>query len=444
MSFNRIAGSLLLALPLLAGCRSDESLNEPDVVNNMFRRYVSLGNSITAGFQSGGINDSTQVRSYANLLALAMGTDFNMPLFADHPLLGKGCPAPIDTNTKQPPHRVGGGSATGCSLRVPTAGPVNNVAFPGATVGELLSNFGSPPSVTDVYKQFILGGRTELELMQRLEPTFVSVFIGANDVLGAILDANPGNPALVTPLNTFTAQYDEVLDSIEATGARAVLVSVPDVTVIPYASSAAIWFCLKNGNGAGGDCPPPFPPRNPNIQGIPTFSVAANCAPVPPAGGGIQVLVPWTIGLTKLNTAIGGTPASIDCSVDNEVVTAAETQGIATALAQYNAHIASEATARGYAYFDINPPLQTLLANGTIPSFPDLLPALAGGNVGFGPPGDTDRELTMFSLDGFHPSSRAHRLMADGLAGAINATYGTSLPVPVCGTVSCPRIEGDP
>jgi len=33
--------------------------------------------------------------------------------------------------------------------------------------------------VTDVYKQFILGGRTELELMQRLHPTFVSVFIGA-------------------------------------------------------------------------------------------------------------------------------------------------------------------------------------------------------------------------------------------------------------------------
>jgi len=427
MSFNRIAGSLLLALPLIAGCRSDESLNEPDVVNSMFRRYVSLGNSITAGFQSGGINDSTQVRAYPNLLALAMGTSFNLPLFADHPLLGKGCPAPFDNNVTQ--HRVGGGAANGCSLRVPTSGPINNVAFPGATVSELFSNFGTPPSATDVYKQFILGGRTELELMQVLEPTFVSVFVGANDVLGAILDANPGNPALVTPANTFTVQYDSVLDVIETTGARAVLVSVPDVTVIPYASSAAIWFCLKNGNGAGGDCPPPFPPRDPTLQGIPTFSVAANCAPIPPTGGGIQVLVPWPIGLTKLNTAVGGTPASIDCSVDNEVVTAAETQGIAAAVVQYNAHIASEATARGYAYFDINPSLQALVANGTIPQFPNIAPAMVGQSVGFG---------TMFSLDGFHPSSLAHQLIADGVADAINDTYGTSLPVPVCGTVTCP------
>jgi hypothetical protein len=165
------------------------------------------------------------------------------------------------------------------------------------------------------------------------------------------------------------------------------------------------------------------------LQAIPTFSVAANCAPVPPAGGGIQVLVPWTIGLTKVNTAVGGTPASIDCSIDNEVVTVAETQGIATAVAQYNAHISSEATARGYAYFDINPPLLALVANGTIPRFPNIAPALVGQSVGFG---------TMFSLDGFHPSSLAHQLIADGAATAINATYGTTLPVPVCGTASCP------
>jgi lysophospholipase L1-like esterase len=427
MSLKHLAASLLIALPALAACRTDESLKESPAIDPIFKRYVSMGNSITAGFQSGGIDDSTQVRSYANLLALAMKTPFNMPLFNNNPVLGNGCPAPFVNNVTQA--RVGGGSATGCSLRQPTTAPINNVAFPGATVQELLNNFGSPPSVTDVYKQFILGGRTELQLMQRLDPTFVSVFIGANDVLAAILDANPGNPAMVTPVPAFTAAYDSILDAIQAVGAKAVLVSVPNVTVIPYASSAAIWFCLKNGNGAGGDCPPPFPPRNPQIQGIPTFTVNANCAPIPPAGGGISVLVPWPIGLTKLSTAVAGFPASIDCSVDNEVVTAAEVQGIATAIAGYNAHIASEAQTRGFAYFDINPPLQALVANGTIPQFPNIAPALVGQSVGFGP---------MFSLDGFHPSSQAHVLVADGIAAAINATYNTSIPVPLCGSVSCP------
>ncbi len=424
MTLKRLATALLAALPLLGSCRSDESLRAPDVIAPMFRRYVSLGNSITAGFQSGGINDSTQVRSYANLLALAMGTSFNMPLFIDHPAVGNGCPAPLDNNVTQ--HRVGNGSASGCSLRVPTSQPINNVAFPGATVGELLSNFGSPPSVTDVYKQFILGGRTQLELMRRLDPTFVSVFIGPNDVLGAILDPNPGNPAMVTPLNTFTVQYDSVLDAVAATGARAVLVSVPDVTVIPFASSAAIWRCLRHGGPECTGNPGGLPQQDPTLAGIPTFTVNANCSAL---NGGLPVLVPWPVGLTKLSTAIGGTPAAIDCSVDNEVVTAAETQGIATAVAQYNAHIASAANARGYAYFDINPPLLALVGSGTIPQFPDVIPALGGGSVGFG---------TMFSLDGFHPSSLAHRLIADSTASAINATYGTTLPVPVCGTVSCP------
>jgi hypothetical protein len=35
-------------------------------------------------------------------------------------------------------------------------------------------------------------------------------------------------------------------------------------------------------------------------------------------------------------------------------------------------------------------------------------------------------------------SSVAHRLMADSVASIINQHYGTNLPVPVCGTVSCP------
>jgi len=50
-------------------------LNSPGVPpyagGAMFQRYVAMGNSITAGFQSGGINDSTQRRSYAVLVAVS-------------------------------------------------------------------------------------------------------------------------------------------------------------------------------------------------------------------------------------------------------------------------------------------------------------------------------------------------------------------------------------
>jgi len=422
MQTKRLVSSLLVALPVLAGCRTDEKIHAPAVTDALFQRYVSMGNSITAGFQSAGISDSTQQRSYAQLLAAAMGTSFVYPQ-----LNGRGCPPPFTNNVTQA--RVGGGTSTTCDLRVPqpATGILNSVAVPGARVEELLNNFGTPASASNALTTFFLGGRTQVERMQQAHPTFVTVWIGNNDVLGSLTSStNPGNPALITPLANFTAQYDSVLDAIEATGAKAALLSVADVTVIPYASRAAIWYCLKNGG-----CPPPLPAQDPLLAGIPTFSVNANCAP----NGGLSILVPWTIGLTKVSTALSGTPASIDCSVDNEVVTTAELTGLATAVAQFNAHIQAEAANRGMAYVDVNAPLAALVGTGVIPPFPQVWttlrppPASPVDSITFGP---------MFSLDGVHPSSLAHQLVADSVASAINQFFGTALPVPVCGTVSCP------
>jgi len=418
MQIKRLVSTLLVALPVLAGCRTDEKLQSPDVVDPLFQRYVSMGNSITAGYMSAGINDSTQQRSYAVLLGAAMGTSFNYPR-----LNGRGCAPPFTNNVTQA--RVGGGAANTCDLRVPLEGTINNTAVPGARVQELLSNFGVPVSSSNALTTFFLGGKTQVQRMTEAQPTFVSVWIGNNDVLGSLTSSsNPGNPALVTPLNTFTAQYDSVLDAIQATGARAALITVGDVSVIPYASKGAIWYCLKNGG-----CPAPLPPQDPTLAGIPTFTVNVSCAPVPPAGGGLSILVPWTVGLTKLSTAIAGFPATIDCSVDNEVVTSAELTGLVTAVQGFNAHIVAEGAARGMAVFDINPTLGALVLNGTIPQFPNIAGAAVGQPVTFG---------TMFTLDGVHPSAAAHRIVADSLASAINATYGTSLPIPVCGTVNCP------
>jgi phospholipase/lecithinase/hemolysin len=426
MQTKRLVSALLVALPVLAGCRTDEKINAPATIDPLFQRYVALGNSITAGFQSAGINDSTQRRSYAQLLAKAMGTSFVYPS-----LNGRGCPPPFTNNVTQ--SRVGGGTGSTCDLRIPQSptGILNSLAVPGARVTELLSNFGVPFSSSNALTTFFLGGRTQIERMQEAHPTFVTVWIGNNDVLGALTSStNPGDPTLITPLALFTAQYDSVLDAIEATGAKAALVSVADVTVIPYASRAAIWYCVKNGG-----CPPPLPPQDPLLASIPTFSVNANCAPVPPAGGGLAILVPWTIGLTKVSTALAGTPSSIDCSVDNEVVTTSELVGLGTAVAQFNAHIQAEAASRGMAYIDVNPALTALVGTGVIPSFPIVWTTLRP------PPASPVDSITfgsMFTLDGVHPSATAHRLVADSVASGINQQFGTALPVPVCGTVSCP------
>lgn len=422
-----LAASLALALSVLAGCHSDDSLNPPTPPpvpsgGPLFQRYVSLGNSITAGVQSAGINDSTQARSYAVLLAAAMGTDFVYPR-----LNMPGCPPPFLINTTQERVNLPGlppPTGTTCYLRQTNVTP-NNVAVPFARATEVLTNFAVPSRANALTTMF-LGGRNQVQTMHDQNPTFVSLWVGNNDALAALTNlANPGRSDSVTDVAVFQALYSLILDSIAATGAEAVLITVADVSVIPYASRGSVYWCIKN-QPACGTFPAAFPP---------TFTVNNNCAPnaAVPGSKGDSVLVPWPIGVSKIAAAAQGAPTTLDCSVDAEVVTASEYAGLRNAVLGYNTFIQAQATARGYAFVDVNAPLLVAVGAGLIPPFPDLSGALAGGNVLFGP---------FFSLDGVHPSTLAHRVVADSAASAINQVYSTALPVPVCtqdgGPVSCP------
>ena len=413
MQRTRLAAALLLALPLLAGCYENDPLNAPNLSssNGLMERYVSMGNSITAGYQSGGINDSTQRRSYAVLFAGRAGAPFFVPS-----LQGRGCAPPLTNNVTGA--RVGGGTASTCDLRADERlFYVSNVAVPGATSFSPDDNL-SPFSNSNPLTTFILGGRTQIQAMQDADPTFVTAWIGNNDVLGSLTSGtNPGNPALITPDPVFQANYTTLLDAIEATGASAALISVADVSVIPYASRTAIYYCLTYVDPAR--CQPPLPTTpDPNLAGLQMlglWTVDVNCA----APAGLATLVPWVKAVPMLAAAAGGTPQTMDCSVDALVISPTELAGLQAAVAGYNAFISSQATARGMAYLDVNPPLLALVATGAIPPFPDISTALAGGSVTFGP---------YFSLDGVHPSTLAHQLVADSLVSAVNAKFGTKIP----------------
>jgi lysophospholipase L1-like esterase len=420
-----LAASLALILPLLSACYEDESLNPPEGPpvpsgGPLFQRYVAMGNSITAGVQSAGINDSTQSRSFAALLAGAMGTDFVIPR-----LSMPGCPPPFVNNLTQERVNLPGlppATETTCYLRTSNLRP-NNLGVPFARVVEALDNLAQPHSRANALTLLFLGGRTQLEAMDEQNPTFVTLWIGDNDALGPLTNlANPGRLDSLTSVNTFTTQYTQILDAIEAEGAEAALVSVADVSLVPYASRGATYWCIKN-QPTCGIFPATFPA---------TFTVNNNCAPIAsgiPGARGDSVLVPWPVGVPRIAAAAQGAATAINCNVDTDVVMPDEYAGLRNAVAGYNAFIQAEAAARGFAYFDINLPLGAAVLAGQIPPFPDLTQALSGGNVDFGP---------FFSLDGVHPSTLAHRMVADSLASLINQKYSTTLPVPVCGGVTCP------
>src|SRR5215218_8971453 len=99
-----LAAAALAVLATLGACVGDDEVLNPPVNpagGALFTRYVSMGNSITAGFQSNGIVDSTQRQAYPNLLAQRAGTPFTQPLFAR-----PGCPplmtAPLTPSTAAP------------------------------------------------------------------------------------------------------------------------------------------------------------------------------------------------------------------------------------------------------------------------------------------------------------------------------------------------------
>jgi hypothetical protein len=231
----------------------------------------------------------------------------------------------------------------------------------------------------------------------------VSVWIGNNDVLGSATNGtDAGNPALVTPVNTFQTRYSAVLDEVDNLGpAGAILIGVANVTAIPYLSQGQAYFAAK----AGGALPV-------------TFTVGPSCAPRALGGIGDSVLVPFPFGGALLAQASAGTPVTLTC-LETQTVQPAELANLVSTVTAYNAYISAQATARGYAYLDPNPSLDSLrtqVANAVRP-FPLFLQPCTANPFG-----------TAFSCDAVHPSSTTHRLVANKLRQAINAFYGTTLP----------------
>ena len=379
------------ALGLLLGvlaCQDDTLLRPLTLtpVDPQFARYVSMGNSITAGFQSGGINDSTQVQSYANLIAGQMHTPFFMPL-----LNRPGCPAPFTNVFTQT--RV---SAVPCAVRnqQPVPPPfINDVAVPGAEVIDAITNL-DPSSNANALTTLFLGGLTQTQMMDRAHPTFVSVWLGNNEVLGALTTSDTtGLPSVAT----FHARYAAVLDSIDRTGAKAVLMGVGlgDSFPLPFFSRGTTYFGAKLQNA--------LPP---------TFIVLPNCAP--PRGDSVWIAFPT--GGALLAASAGG-PVTLDCADTTLAIQPAELVKIVGTAFAYNQAIAGEATARNWAYVDVNGAMDSMRAvANAVRAFPL-----------FGQPCSLNPFGTAFSCDGLHPSATTHKLIANKVIQAINAKYGTHL-----------------
>ena len=399
---NRTRALIIGATAVLVACDANrDAVGLTNLNSDIFRSYVAIGNSITAGWQSGGINDSTQQQAYPRLLATQMGTPYK---YAS--LVNPGCPAPVANFQTQA--KVGGTTAPACSLRTPASVTdiLNNVGVPDARVLDPIS----PTTVaSNALTTFILGGKTQVQRALDARPTFVSVWIGANNVLQAaytgILVPRAGvSNGIVGTQAEFQASYDamikQLLDSMP--GLKGVLIGVPDASAIPLMSSAALIASSAQIQGAMAA-----------VAGKPV-AVDPNCV-----GSTALVTTPLLLNLIKAGThppviTCQPSPADTSNTVGNLfILDATERAQLSAFIAGLNAYIKGKADAIGFAYWDPNPTLTGIRNTAQSLTFPNFA---ATGTFG-----------TAFSLDGVHPSAEGQKLIANNLITVVNSKYGTTL-----------------
>ena len=442
-----------------------------------FSNYVSVGNSLTAGYSDGALFIDGQNNSYPNILAgqfsLADGGSFTQPLMNDNLgglLLGgnqiastrlylsfaSGSPAPTP---------VVGTPTTEVSNVL--SGPFNNMGVPGAKVYHLLApGYGNVAGVAaglaNPYFARMASSSTASVIGDVVSenPSFFSLWIGANDILGYATSGGAGvdqtgnlDPSTygsndITDPQVFAGSYNALLQNLTSTGAKGIVANLPSITSIPYFTTvpynaipldAATATMLNQAFAAYNqglqfvvDNTPYLTQAEADRRMI-SFHEGKNAVlildkdltdltGINPAltnmrqatSADLLVLTSQTV----LGTLVNNNPQLINgVSVplaDNWVLTPEEQSKVETARLAYNQTISALAQQYDLAFFDASAELQQMVSAGITENNITTTAVYATGGG--------------FSLDGVHPSPRGYSIIANGMIDAINTKYGSNLP----------------
>ena len=218
-----------------------------------FSNYVAIGNSLTAGFTDNALFIKGQENSMPNMLsqkfALAGGGEFTQPMMDDNIgglLFGGMQNADGEFGPRLYFDGSGPASLPGMSTTEvfnPSLGPQNNMGVPGAASFHLLyDGYGNPanlvtdpPSANPYFVRMASApNATVLGDALAQQPTFVSLWIGNNDVLSYATSGGDQNEAAITPQLTFEGSIDAIIGALQASGVQGVMANIPYVTTIPH------------------------------------------------------------------------------------------------------------------------------------------------------------------------------------------------------------------
>jgi len=353
-----------------------------------FTSVYYLGDSLTAGFQSDSLIDTSQPNGWANLVAKQVGFPIALPLIAP-----PGAPNQI-TLVSLSPLVLGElpGTTTGRDdfTQQPT-----DVAVPGALTNDVLNTLPllAPTTGQQELNQLVLGypgfgygvTRSQAQQAAAANPTTIFLWIGNNDVLVA---DETGMPSSMTPLATFTTQYQQLINYLQDnTNAHLVIGNIPDVTAVPYLTPATEVLAEVSAE-----------------TGVP----AAYLSVLLGITAGDLVNPTGTAEIPLILTGQQAGPIT-----DSGFLSAAEVVTVQAQVTAFNQVIATNAKTAGATLVDINALFAQTAANGIVENGIPATTAFLGG---------------VFSLDGIHPTNTGYAVIANKFIDTINAGLSKTYP----------------
>ena len=380
-------------------------------------RYVALGDSLTAGFSSGSLTKSFQDYSVPALIARQAGvTNFQQPLISD-----PGIPQILKLNALVVNPAIPGGispviaatpGATGMPLNATLATPYNNLGIPGANTADLLTRTGNITNLltghidpsTIMYDLVLRDGQhTAIQQALALQPTFVTVWAGSNDALGAVEAGIAIDDVTLTTTATFQQTYQTLLGAIKQNAPTAKVVVATIQQVLPYGTALKPYLINPaNGShipliGANGMI------TEQDYLTLPAAALLAQGIGIPTQAGGTGQPLP-----EGYVDAQGHLHAGV-------VVRAATFAKIMQRVTEYNTVIKATAQAMGYQVVDINAAYANWAANGYMVGGIKLTTDFLTGGI--------------FSYDGLHDQRLGYALVANEFIKVIDSGYGGKIPL---------------
>lgn len=351
---------------------------------------VVLGDSLSAGFQNGSLLDAQQPNGWASLLAAQAKFPLQLPLIA-----APGAPAVLELlSLGDPPVTE---SESGITIgRDNVDIQPHDLAVPGQTLHQLLSMAPTTSPATDeeILADLVVGFPLSNSLPQLgegigLKPTTVFLWIGANDALQAL---ETGDPAKMTSLAGFTADFTELIDTLQTrTHAHLVVANIPDFTAIPYMTKGSLLLAEAE--------------KATNLSQA-VLSKDLDLQPADLLNGG---------GLDDFNSEMAAWPKTKKLTPlpGQDVLTAAEIVTSQNTTNSYNQVIAKLVAGAGGTLIDLHALYAGFGAGIKINGYLANAGWLGG----------------LYSLDGVHPTNTGYALIANEYITATNEAFGLSVPL---------------